>query len=163
MDLSTEQEMKRAIAGIAEQANELAVKFFAVAEPSRLIILYTLFSTQRNLDDDHISQDVLNVDDLSTVMGMPQPTVSHHLKLLRYAKLVGCKSVGLNNYYYVRTADMRALAAALLGMITEPNDQASILSAVNVKGNVANLVDALVETFDRRTLKALVEALTDLL
>jgi DNA-binding transcriptional ArsR family regulator len=47
-----------------------------VADPNRIIILYTLDEKPRN------------VTELATALGMPQPTVSRHLKVLRERGLV---------------------------------------------------------------------------
>jgi ArsR family transcriptional regulator len=49
------------------------------------------------------------VCDLEAVVPVKQPTVSHHLKLLREAGLIGCERRGLWAYYYVKRQVFREL------------------------------------------------------
>ncbi|MDP9309609.1 MAG: metalloregulator ArsR/SmtB family transcription factor [Chloroflexota bacterium] len=88
----------------------------ALADPARLQILAILAQ----------SSGSVCVCDLEGVVGLPdpqtgqrpkQPTISHHLKVLRAAGLVGCEKQGLWAYYVVdreRLAEAQALLAALL-------------------------------------------------
>ncbi len=88
----------------------------ALADPARLQILDILAQ----------SSGSVCVCDLEGVVGLPdpqtgqrpkQPTISHHLKVLRAAGLVGCEKQGLWAYYFVdreRLAEAQALLAALL-------------------------------------------------
>lgn len=61
------------------------------------------------------------VCDLESALPVKQPTVSHHLKLLREAGLIDCERRGLWAYYFVKREAMAALRArvsaqlALLG------------------------------------------------
>ncbi len=52
------------------------------------------------LEAEHIC-DGLQVPDLTEATGLSRPAVSHHLKVLRDAKLVDFKSVGTKNYYFL--------------------------------------------------------------
>lgn len=83
-----------------EQALNLAELFKALADPTRLQIL------------DILSQHTgtVCVCDLEGIVGLPdhetgqrprQPTISHHLKVLRAAGLVGYEKRGLWAYYFV--------------------------------------------------------------
>jgi len=61
----------------------------AVAHPQRLRIL------------DRLSGGVLCVSEVEAELGMPQPTVSGHLNVLRKAGLVECRTVGRKRCYYI--------------------------------------------------------------
>jgi ArsR family transcriptional regulator len=69
----------------------------ALAEPSRILILYAL--NEKNY----------TVNDLASTTGMPQPTVSRHLKMLRDRNLVEAIRQGMNVEY--RLADHRLIEA----------------------------------------------------
>lgn len=49
------------------------------------------------------------VCDLEAALPVKQPTVSHHLKLLRSAGLIDCERRGLWAYYFVRRENLNAL------------------------------------------------------
>lgn len=55
---------------------DLSTMFKALSDPTRLNIIYTL------------SKSPLCVHDISTVLGMSQSSISHHLRVLRNARLV---------------------------------------------------------------------------
>lgn len=59
------------------------------------------------------------VCDLEAALPVKQPTVSHHLRLLREAGLIDCERHGLFAYYFVN----REILAALRARILEPLDQ----------------------------------------
>jgi ArsR family transcriptional regulator, arsenate/arsenite/antimonite-responsive transcriptional repressor len=59
------------------------------------------------------------VCDLEAALPVKQPTVSHHLKLLRDAGVIDCERHGLFAYYFVN----RMALAALRSRILEPLDQ----------------------------------------
>jgi ArsR family transcriptional regulator len=58
-----------------------------LADPKRILILYALADGPRR------------VTDLADALGMPQPTVSHHLKILRERGLVVAEQEGTAVYY----------------------------------------------------------------
>jgi len=58
-----------------------------LADPNRILILYTL------ADAPH------NVSDLATLLEIPQPTVSRHLKVLRERNMVNAVRDGQSVYY----------------------------------------------------------------
>ncbi len=98
-----------------EAARDAANLLKALAEPARLQILDIL--VQRG--------GLVCVCDFEGVVGTPdpktgqrpkQPTISHHLKVLREAGLVGYEKQGLWAYYFVhreRLADVQAVLALL--------------------------------------------------
>ncbi len=94
------------------EAQAAANLFKALADPARLQIL------------DVLSQETKQVCvcDLEGLVGLPdthtgqrprQPTISHHLKVLRDAGLVGYEKRGLWVYYYVHREQLAAVQAVL--------------------------------------------------
>lgn len=59
------------------------------------------------------------VCDIESQFTLSQPTISHHLKILREAGLVRAEQRGLWSFYTLR-AEMLAPLAALLGSLREP-------------------------------------------
>ena len=55
------------------------------------------------------------VCELVPLFGVSQPTVSHHLKILREAGIVGSERQGLWAYYYVEPGALGELAAWMAG------------------------------------------------
>lgn len=53
------------------------------------------------------------VCELTPLFDVEQPTVSHHLKVLRKARIVGSEREGLWAYYYVRDDALKELSAWL--------------------------------------------------
>lgn len=74
----------------------------ALADPKRILILYTLEKGPRN------------VTDLSGALGMPQPTTSRHLKVLRERDLVNAERSGTTVIYTL--ADPKLMQALNLLM-----------------------------------------------
>jgi ArsR family transcriptional regulator len=86
----------------AETARELAAQFKALADPTRLAIVNQLAGATE-----------VCVCDLVPGTGLSQPTVSHHLKLLREAGLVTAERRGTWAYYKLVPGAVAELAAAL--------------------------------------------------
>ncbi len=57
------------------------------------------------------------VCDLEAALPVKQPTVSHHLKLLREAGLIDSERRGLWAYYFIRPEQLAALRARILGAL----------------------------------------------
>lgn len=68
-----------------------------LADPKRILLLYALAEGPRR------------VTDLAETLGLPQPTVSHHLKILRERGLVTAEQEGTAVYYAL--ADGRVIQA----------------------------------------------------
>ncbi len=68
-----------------------------LADPNRILILYTLDGA------------TYNVNDLAEVLGLPQPTTSRHLKILRERGMVTAHRDGQSVYYTL--ADKRITQA----------------------------------------------------
>ncbi len=70
-----------------DQTEELAAIFKAMSDPTRVRILHAL------------SHAELCVSDLSAVLGMKEPAVSHQLRLLRSLRVVRARREGKLVYY----------------------------------------------------------------
>lgn len=86
-----------------DQATDLAACFKALGHPVRLqmVDLLSRFGGQ------------VCVCDVESQFDLSQPTISHHLKILRDAGLVGAEQRGLWAFYYVRTAQVERVRALL--------------------------------------------------
>jgi ArsR family transcriptional regulator len=85
------------------QAPNLAKAFKALGDPVRLRLLSLITSANREIC----------VCDLTPRFDLTGPTISHHLKVLREAGLVGCERRGTWVYYWPRPENLRPLAALL--------------------------------------------------
>lgn len=85
------------------EAEALAAMFKALGHPVRLQIvdLLSRFAGQ------------VCVCDVESQFDLSQPTISHHLKILREAGLVASEQRGLWAYYYLRTEAMEQLRGVL--------------------------------------------------
>jgi ArsR family transcriptional regulator, arsenate/arsenite/antimonite-responsive transcriptional repressor len=90
---------------LAEDArHELAVRFKALADPTRVAIVNRLASA-----------DEVCVCDLNSAFDLSQPTISHHLKILREAGLVDATRRGTWAYYRLVPEAIDSLRGALGG------------------------------------------------
>jgi ArsR family transcriptional regulator, arsenate/arsenite/antimonite-responsive transcriptional repressor len=87
----------------AEAAQQLSDDLGVLAHPIRLQILSMLGR----------SDSAVCVCDLEAALPVKQPTVSHHLKLLRAAGLIECERQGLWAYYFLRRDALAALRARI--------------------------------------------------
>lgn len=78
-----------------------AAIFSALGEPTRVHIMEIL-------PREAVCEDMYNVIELADELGLTQPTVSHHLKLLRQAGLVECRRQCNSVYFYVNQPVVRA-------------------------------------------------------
>ncbi|MEI7644445.1 MAG: metalloregulator ArsR/SmtB family transcription factor [Chloroflexales bacterium] len=88
----------------AATAHALSDDLGILAHPIRLQILDLLAQ--------HNGQ--VCVCDLEAALPVKQPTVSHHLRLLRAAGMIDCERRGLWAYYFVRRPALEALRTRLL-------------------------------------------------
>ena len=86
------------------QAPELARRFAALGDPVRLRLLSMLATTP---------DGAVCACDLVEPLGKSQPTVSHHLKVLREAGLVTSEKRGVNVWYAAVPAALESLREAL--------------------------------------------------
>lgn len=87
-----------------DQAADLARVFKALGDPVRLRLLSMIASR----DGGEVC-----VCELTPAFELSQPTISHHLKLLRQAGLVDCERRGTWVYYWVLPAALERLAGVL--------------------------------------------------
>src|SRR6201997_955659 len=98
------------VAALGEsQAAELAAMFKALGDPVRLRLL--------SLIARHPGGQAC-VCEISGTFDVSQPTISHHLKLLRSAGLLDCERRGTWVYYWVIPAALQQLSSVL--RIEEP-------------------------------------------
>src|SRR3954453_9855749 len=88
----------------APQASE---DFAILGHPIRLQLLDLLAK----------SEGQVCVCDLEAAVPVKQPTVSHHLRLLREAGLIDCEKHGLWAYYFIRREAMAALSARIAAQL----------------------------------------------
>jgi ArsR family transcriptional regulator len=95
-----------------------------LADPNRILILYTL------------KDKTYSVSDLANVLGLPQPTTSRHLKVLRERGMVSAQRDGQSVFYTL--ADDRIIQALdLLRSFLGDNlrTQADLVSPVDASTN----------------------------
>jgi len=88
----------------SDQAQDLAMRLKAVADPARLRLLSILLAKQ--------GQEACTCD-LTEPLGLSQPTVTHHLKKLHEAGLVVAERRGVWTYYRVVPEALAAVATVL--------------------------------------------------
>jgi len=88
-------------------AQRLAEDFALLAHPIRLQLLDVL---SRNAGR-------VCVCDLESAVTVKQPTVSHHLRILREAGLVECEKIGIWVYYRVNRDVLGTLRSRLAGVL----------------------------------------------
>lgn len=93
----------------ASQAADLAHLLKALADPTRLRLVSMVAA--------HEGGEAC-VCDLTEPLGLTQPTISHHLKILVEAGIFSRDKRGVWAYYALRPAALRALADVLGGPIT---------------------------------------------
>nr|WP_197515611.1 metalloregulator ArsR/SmtB family transcription factor [Mycobacterium sp. E1747] len=86
------------------QAAELAAMFKALGDPVRLRLLSLIASNPGG---------EACVCEISATFDLSQPTISHHLKLLRSAGLVDCERRGTWVYYWVIPPALQQLSSVL--------------------------------------------------
>ena len=91
-------------------ARRKSVKLFrALSDPTRLEVLALIASCD----------EPVCVCDIVACFDVSQPTISHHLKALRDARLVTATRRGTWSYYTVDTRGVEALRAALNSVLPE--------------------------------------------
>ena len=83
-------------------AEQLATRFRALGDPTRVAIVNRLAQAEETC-----------VCDLTAAFALSQPTISHHLRVLRDAGLVESSRRGTWAYYRVVPDALASLAAAL--------------------------------------------------
>ncbi|TDT30199.1 ArsR family transcriptional regulator [Streptomyces sp. BK208] len=94
-----------------DQAVDLAKVFKALGDPVRLRLLSIIASR---------AGGEVCVCDLTPAFDLSQPTISHHLKLLRQAGLIDCERRGTWVYYWLVPETTDRLAGILSRPMGEP-------------------------------------------
>ena len=85
-----------------DASEQLAARFKALADPTRVAIVNSLSAA-----------DEVCVCNLTATFDLSQPTISHHLKILREAGLVEASRRGTWSYYRLVPEAIEALRGAL--------------------------------------------------
>ncbi|MEW6285878.1 MAG: metalloregulator ArsR/SmtB family transcription factor [Chloroflexota bacterium] len=106
---------------LKQEITQLEADFcFALSDPTRILILYAL------------SEKPMNVTELTNELGIPQPTTSRHLKVLRERGLVYTERQGTVITYYL--ADNRIIQAMDLlrtAMRARLTQQANLINKIS--------------------------------
>jgi DNA-binding transcriptional ArsR family regulator len=96
-----------------------------LADPNRIMIIYSLADGSRN------------VSDIASIVDLPQPTVSRHLKILRERGIVRSERDGQTiNYRLTDKRIVQALDLLRASLADMLKDQAAL--AVQVNENISN-------------------------
>ncbi len=106
MQVATEPEVKD-----GQMSSEL--KMLPDASVKQLVQLFKLLADETRVRILHLLQqtDELNVLELCKLLDQRQPSVSHHLALLRVAGLIDMRRDGKHNYYRVVPKEFEELVA----------------------------------------------------
>lgn len=99
-----------AIMEIFEKANEYIPIFQAMADSERLFILLKLF---------YAGPSGKNVTELSGKTRLSRPSISHHLKVLKAAKIIDSYKEGTQIYYTLNSAEKLSSVEDLLKRLHE--------------------------------------------
>jgi ArsR family transcriptional regulator len=89
-----------------ERADREAPTFAALGDPVRVRMLRMLARSP-----------ALCVCEIQRVFDLGQPTISHHLRILREAGLVDCERRGVWAYYFLEREAVKKLAQSLLEVL----------------------------------------------
>ena len=84
----------------------LAKQFWALGDPQRLKILQLLPHTPNSELHNNVSQ-------LAEILGLSQPTISHHLRILRQAGLVSHKKMCRDCFYWIELETRNAVLESM--------------------------------------------------
>lgn len=100
-----------------ENLCDLADLFKVFGDTTRMRILYALFESE------------LCVCAISDLLGMNQSAISHQLKVLKHANLVGNRREGKTIYYFLSDDHVRTIIGQGYAHLKENNDEKSIENA----------------------------------
>ena len=92
------------------QHNALVACCKALASPIRMSIVGLI----------HAANEPLCACDIEQSFDLSQPTISHHLRILRDAGIIAATSRGTNVYYHIERAQLTALACCI-EQFAQPN------------------------------------------
>ena len=94
-----------------DQTTELAETFRLLSDPSRLGIVVSCLDGP------------INVGDISSSLGLSQSLVSHHLRLLRAARLLKAERRGRQIFYTIPDCHVRDMLTNMIEHLAEPHEQ----------------------------------------
>ncbi|KRE29955.1 helix-turn-helix transcriptional regulator [Agromyces sp. Soil535] len=89
--------------------------FDVVADTTRRDILGVLLERESSAPE---SQGEISVSEIVSILGLSQPTVSKHLKVLREAGLVGVREEGQHRYYHLDRGPLEVLEDWLIPFVS---------------------------------------------
>lgn len=104
---ATEAAEKLTAAG--DVIKELVTVFKLLSDETRLRILFILRESEE-----------MNVLELCRILGQRQPSVSHHLALLRVNGLIGMRRDGKHNFYHIRSSQLDEVVQSVLKVAPGP-------------------------------------------
>jgi len=93
-----------------DQTTELAEVFHLMGDPSRLSIILACLERQRP------------VGEMAEELGLSPSLVSHHLRLLRAARVVRAERRGKHVYYVAADDHIRGVLRDMIDHLVEPDD-----------------------------------------
>ncbi|MGR0221846.1 ArsR/SmtB family transcription factor [Agromyces sp. ZXT2-6] len=107
--------------------------FDVVADPTRRDILGVLLDRETTVPE---SGGEISVGEIVTALGVSQPTVSKHLKVLREAGLVFVREEGQHRYYRLDRGPLERLEDWLIPFVsTDAAADAAALAGVDAAGD----------------------------
>ncbi|MGR2752154.1 ArsR/SmtB family transcription factor [Agromyces arachidis] len=106
--------------------------FDVVADPTRRDILGVLLDRETTVPDSH---GEISVGEIVTALGVSQPTVSKHLKVLRDSGLVFVREEGQHRYYRLDRGPLERLEDWLIPFVTtDAAADAAALAGIDAGG-----------------------------
>lgn len=93
-----------------DHLQELADIFRLLGDANRLNVIVTCRDKE------------ISVGDIAKKAGLSQPLVSHHLRLLKAARLVKCEKQGKQSFYMLSDDHVRCVLEDMLTHINEPKE-----------------------------------------
>jgi ArsR family transcriptional regulator, lead/cadmium/zinc/bismuth-responsive transcriptional repressor len=94
-----------------DRLSELAELFNLLGEPNRLGIVA------------HCLEGPLSVGEIAARLGLKQSLVSHHLRLLRAARLLRADKQGKQVFYRIPDCHVREMLTNMIEHVAEPHEQ----------------------------------------
>ena len=95
-----------------DQAIQLAEMFHLMGEPNRLRIVFACLD------------EAVCVGDMATRLGLSASLVSHHLRLLRAARLLAAERRGKQVFYQAADDHVRCVLKDMVAHVDEPDEAA---------------------------------------
>jgi ArsR family transcriptional regulator len=110
--------------------------FDVVADSTRRDILAVLLDRESTRPD---SNGEISVSEIVSTLGLSQPTVSKHLKVLREAGLVGVREEGQHRYYHLDRGPLEVLEDWLIPFVSsDAASDAATLAGVEAHETALN-------------------------